>query len=324
MSEFSSFAPSSQDSLDVTLRKLLGLLGGVASSGDNAEVTSRKILSYLLNSNLPASGVKLVTVADQAARYALTAEQVNIGDIVIQTDTGNRYLVTNTENLDSYLGYADLGKPQPSQYVFATTDAPNLDSGFSITGGTFSLTNGNLTIDTPETVTSISVIRPEGATFTLSNLNFDGLTELTFLDLAYVTTEQIDISPLTKLTSCGIRGASLTSFTVPNAIISALDLTENALTTLVVPSSVTNLQASGNALTTIDMSAMVEPQYINLIGNALESVDGIINFVAGKAVENNFESGELYLSGGTNAAPTAASAAALVSLASLNWSVSTN
>lgn len=50
---------------------------------------------------------RLVKVADQAARYALTAADVQLGDTVQQLDTGVMYVVTDETKLDSADGYTE-------------------------------------------------------------------------------------------------------------------------------------------------------------------------------------------------------------------------
>ena len=50
---------------------------------------------------------RLVKVANQAARYALTASDVQLGDTVQQLDTGVMYAVTDETKLDSADGYTE-------------------------------------------------------------------------------------------------------------------------------------------------------------------------------------------------------------------------
>lgn len=50
-------------------------------------------------------------VADEAARFALTDEDVTIGDIVKQTDTGKTYIVADLAELDNESGYILIGDP---------------------------------------------------------------------------------------------------------------------------------------------------------------------------------------------------------------------
>ena len=50
---------------------------------------------------------RLVTVANQSARFALTTANVQLGDTVKQTDTGMMYIVTDTANLANDNGYTE-------------------------------------------------------------------------------------------------------------------------------------------------------------------------------------------------------------------------
>ena len=50
---------------------------------------------------------RLVKVANEAARYALTTADVQLGDTVQQLDTGIMYAVTDTDHLDSAAGYSE-------------------------------------------------------------------------------------------------------------------------------------------------------------------------------------------------------------------------
>jgi len=55
---------------------------------------------------LPSGALeRLVTVANQAARYQLTSDDVQLGDVVKEQDTGLMYYVVNLLALDSPLGY---------------------------------------------------------------------------------------------------------------------------------------------------------------------------------------------------------------------------
>ena len=51
---------------------------------------------------------RLIKVANQAARYALTADDVQLGDTVQQLDTGVMYVVTDETKLDSADGYTEF------------------------------------------------------------------------------------------------------------------------------------------------------------------------------------------------------------------------
>lgn len=57
-----------------------------------------------------SSASSLVTVADYAARHALTSSDVSIGDVVQVSSDGRLYLVANLSELDSAQGYAPLAR----------------------------------------------------------------------------------------------------------------------------------------------------------------------------------------------------------------------
>jgi hypothetical protein len=57
---------------------------------------------------IPAAAIeRMVPVADQTARFALTIATVQLGDTVKQLDTGIMYVVTDTANLNSAAGYTE-------------------------------------------------------------------------------------------------------------------------------------------------------------------------------------------------------------------------
>ena len=58
--------------------------------------------------NLPAGALeRLVTVADDTARFALKEDDVQLGDTVKVTSTGMMYLVVDVAHLDSEAGYVE-------------------------------------------------------------------------------------------------------------------------------------------------------------------------------------------------------------------------
>ena len=50
---------------------------------------------------------RLIKVASETARFALTTENVQLGDSVLQTDTGVMYIVVDTNELDNAAGYQE-------------------------------------------------------------------------------------------------------------------------------------------------------------------------------------------------------------------------
>lgn len=90
-------------------------LDGKANSSHthgNSDITSldaSKITSGTIDiARLPAGALeRLVTVADQTARFALTVNDVQLGDTVKQLDTGVMYIVTDVSKLSQADGYTE-------------------------------------------------------------------------------------------------------------------------------------------------------------------------------------------------------------------------
>lgn len=91
-----------------TYQTLTGMSDYVTTlAADNAETGYAKLTDGLINiSNLPAGALeRVVVVADQTARFALTTTEVQLGDIVKQTSTGEMFAVIDTAHLDTSAGY---------------------------------------------------------------------------------------------------------------------------------------------------------------------------------------------------------------------------
>lgn len=75
----------------------------------NFQIPASAITGVLSLSNIPKGAQeRVVVVADQAARFNLTTEQVQLGDVVRQTDTGVLYYVTDTSKLNAAAGYTEF------------------------------------------------------------------------------------------------------------------------------------------------------------------------------------------------------------------------
>ena len=95
---------------------LSGAATGTATSFDGSEnitipvtsIDATKLSGVIPLENLPPSAVeKLVIVADDTARFALTTSQVQIGDTVKVESTGLMYFVIDTSELDNNAGYEE-------------------------------------------------------------------------------------------------------------------------------------------------------------------------------------------------------------------------
>ena len=118
--------------------------GNVALNVTSLDAT--KLNGIVPIANLPAGALeRLVPVEDQAARFALTSSEVQLGDTVQQLDTGVMYLVVNTAELDNAAGYKEYtagsatsvpwsgvtGKPSsftPSTHTHSIAQVTNLQT----------------------------------------------------------------------------------------------------------------------------------------------------------------------------------------------------
>lgn len=178
---------------------------------------------------------KLVTVADATARYALP--DVNIGDIVEQADTQHRWLVCDLLGLDSDFGYQDLG--QKPQYIFAR-GVETLNESYMAVGGNFTLQpNGDVTIDTPETVTEILF---QGTTAT--SIDARGLPILEQLDCQGNQLTELLVAGLGELLLLNCSGNQLTELDITgNPLLGFLGAAANQLAS--VDDIIITLNANG-------------------------------------------------------------------------------
>lgn len=84
----------------------------------------------------PAAIERLVIVADETARFALTTATVQNGDTVKENDTGFMYFVYDDANLDSGAGYKAYTAGLASAVEWSgVTSKPTTVSGYGITDG---------------------------------------------------------------------------------------------------------------------------------------------------------------------------------------------
>lgn len=105
----------------------------VFDGSSNIVIVLNKIAAGLINGvlsidNIPQGALeRLVKVTNQAARFALTANDIQKGDSVLQLDTGIMYIVMDTSKLDSEDGYqeykAGTAASVPWTGVTGTTNA---------------------------------------------------------------------------------------------------------------------------------------------------------------------------------------------------------
>ena len=77
---------------------------------------------------LPAGALeRMIPVADQSARFALTTASVQVGDTVKQLDTGVMYLIVDDTNLDNAAGYSEYTAGSATSVPWSgVTDKPTI------------------------------------------------------------------------------------------------------------------------------------------------------------------------------------------------------
>lgn len=105
-------------------------------SGDAiTALAASKLTGTVARSNLPADiGGKTVTVADNAGLLGLTGAQINLGDLVKQTDTGEVFMYTSAEDIGTVDAFTLIVDVADAQIAWANiTGKPTTVDGYGIT-----------------------------------------------------------------------------------------------------------------------------------------------------------------------------------------------
>ena len=105
-------------------------------SGDAiTALAASKLTGTVARENLPADvGGKTVTVADNAGLLGLTDVEINLGDLVKQTDTGEVYMYTSAEDIGTADAFTLIVDVADAQIAWAKiTGTPTTLSGYGIT-----------------------------------------------------------------------------------------------------------------------------------------------------------------------------------------------
>ena len=142
-------------------------------------VDATAVTGVLPLASIPAAATeRIITVANQTARFALTANQVQLGDTVYQTDTKIMYMVIDQTKLDQAAGYQEYQAGTAAKLGAATV------------GGTAKGMYLNAGVATPMSATVGAANRPvymNGGTITVGSyeLNKSVPANALFTDTTY-------------------------------------------------------------------------------------------------------------------------------------------
>jgi hypothetical protein len=229
------------------------------------------------------------------------------GDISFQLATG-----IDPTNLEFTILWGD-GTPPDINSV-----APEQTAGFE---HTYTLP-GVYTIEIIITSPSKNLTRISIANQNITEITgFSEVPNLAVLDVLNCPITSIDLGTLNYLTACTVAECPLSSFTFTSLpLLSSLVLSDTNISgTVLSGKSLPNLiefEGINCPINNIDLSGLPDLYLLRLMGCAITNSTDIDNIFIG-ILANDRTGGVIDVSGGTNAAPTAASAAARATLASI-------
>jgi hypothetical protein len=260
-----------QDLSGYILSSTKGAASGVASLDTNGLIPIAQLP--------PAALERLVIVADQATRYALTTTTVQNGDTVKQTDTGEMYFIKDDTNLANSAGYsvytAGSASSVPWGGITSIPAAVTALSGTN-TGDQTNISGNAATVTTNANLTG--VVTSSGNTTSIANSAITNamLANTAVANLSGTNTGDQDLSG--KVTgNTAITGATKTKITYDSKglVTSGADATTADIADSTNKRYVTdaNLTTIGNQSGTNTGDNSVNTLYSGLVTNATHTGD---------------------------------------------------
>ena len=245
---------------------------------------------------------RLIKVANEAARYALTTADVQLGDTVQQLDTGIMYVVTDTDHLDSAAGYTEYTAGTAASVPWSgVTGKPTFAA--VATSGAYSDLTGTPTIPTVNNATltiqqngvNVQTFTANASTNAIANITVPTKTSDLTNDSGFITSDNtkiplagsnqisgslipatdnsIDIGSSAK----NIKMLYTKGITIDGAQFSPSDLTLESLSTNSIPfhNSYPRCKYLGTAITDAQNTAIKNRTYDDLFIGDYWTINGV-------------------------------------------------
>ena len=224
----------------------------ISLSQVDAGIVSKGVLPL---SVIPQAALeRLVKVADEAARFALTTDDVQLGDSVLQMDTSVMYVVVDTANLANADGYQEYkaGTATSASTAAQLSTARNFSLAGDVTAPAVSFNGtGNVALSTTiaDNAVVASKIKDSNVTSAKVNFNYAGSSSK-----GGAATSAVQATKLETARSFSVSGAvisSAVSFNGTSDVSLATTLADKIVATKnLADSAVTADKISNGAVTT--------------------------------------------------------------------------
>lgn len=197
---------------------------------------------------------RMVKVANQAARFALTTNNVQLGDSVLQTDTGVMYIVIDTANLANANGYQEYkaGTAASANTATQLTTARSFSLAGNVTSPAVSFNGtGNVTFSTTIADNAVITSKIKDSNVTSAKVNFNYAGSSSKGGAATSANQATKLATARNFSVSGAVASSAVSFDGTGNVSLATTLADSIVATKnLANSAVTADKISNGAITT--------------------------------------------------------------------------
>lgn len=224
----------------------------ISLSQVDAGIVSKGVLPL---SVIPQAALeRLVKVADEAARFALTTGDVQLGDSVLQTDTGVMYIVVNTANLASADGYQEYkaGTAASASTAAQLSTARNFSLAGDVTAPAVSFNGtGDVALSTTIADNAVVTSKIKDSNVTSAKVNFNYAGSSSKGGAATSAAQATKLETARNFSVSGAVTSSAVSFNGTSDVSLATALADGAVaTSKLADSAVTANKIASGAVTT--------------------------------------------------------------------------